>query len=123
MPLHWTIDPKQRLVTVVAEGEVKRAEVEAYLNAVDQAGANGYRKLFDGTRGDTSMGPEDVLALGVRMRATHATGPMGPLAMVVPGDVAEPFGRMLGMLASAERPMRVFREVGPARKWIGNLPR
>lgn len=123
MPLHWTIDPKQRLVTVVAEGEVKRAEVEAYLNAVDQAGANGYRKLFDGTRGDTSMGPEDVLALGVRMRAAHATGPMGPLAMVVPGDVAEPFGRMLGMLASAERPMRVFREVGPARKWIGNLPR
>ncbi|MDP1752936.1 MAG: hypothetical protein Q8L22_26080 [Reyranella sp.] len=123
MPLHWTIDPEQRLVTVVAEGEVKRAEVEAYLNAVDQAGANGYRKLFDGTRGDTSMGPEDVLALGVRMRAAHATGPMGPLAMVVPGGVAEPFGRMLGMLASAERPMRVFREVGPARKWIGNLPR
>lgn len=122
MPLHWTIDPEQRLVTVVAEGAVARAEVEAYLDAVEQAGANGYRKLVDGARGDPSMAPEDVLALGVRMRATHATGPMGPLAMVVPRDVAEPVGRVLGMLASAERPMRVFRTIGPARKWIGSLP-
>ena len=122
MPLTWTIDPDQRLVTAVAEGEVTRACFEAYLDAIDQADALGYRKLFDGTRGAISMEREDVLALGVRMRTSHATGPMGALAVVVPGEVEEQFGRVLGMLASAERPMRVFHAVGPARKWIGSLP-
>ena len=123
MPLTWTIDPDQRLVTAVAEGEVTRANFDAYLDAMEQADTHGYRKLFDGTRGTIGMGPEDVLALGVRMRASHTTGQMGALAVVVPGEVEEPFGRVLGMLASAERPMRVFRAIGPARKWIERVAR
>ena len=83
MPLTWTIDPDQRLVTAVAEGEVTRACFEAYLDAIDQADALGYRKLFDGTRGAISMEREDVLALGVRMRTSHATGPMGARGSLV----------------------------------------
>ncbi|MDP1752935.1 MAG: hypothetical protein Q8L22_26075 [Reyranella sp.] len=122
MPLHWTIDPERRLMTAVAEGEVTRAEFEAYLDAMGEAGANGYRKLFDGSRGDTRMPAEEILALGVRMRTAHETGPMGPLAVVVPEALAEPLGRVLGMLAAARRPMRVFGEARAARKWISSLP-
>jgi hypothetical protein len=39
MPLHWTIDSKAKLLTVVAEGDVTRAEFESYLDVIDQADA------------------------------------------------------------------------------------
>lgn len=121
MSLHWTIDPERKLMTAVAEGEVTRDEFEAYLDAMEQAGASGYRKLFDGGRGATRMPADEILALGVRMRTSHDAGPVGPLAVVVPESLAEPLGRVLGMLAAAHRPMRVFTEASAARKWIGSL--
>jgi hypothetical protein len=31
MPLHWTMESKIQLVTVVAEGDVTRSDVEAYI--------------------------------------------------------------------------------------------
>lgn len=122
MPLHWIIDPDKKLVTAVAEGDVTRVEFDAFLDDMNRAGADAYRKLFDGGRGGTHMGAEDMLALGARMRASHADGPIGPLAVVVPEEHIETIDRVLGMLAAAERPMRVFRQVGAARKWISDQP-
>ncbi len=89
----------------------------------DAAEAMAYRKLFDATRGGTSMNAGDMLALGVRMRAFHALGPMGPLAVVMPPDKGELASRILGMLAAADRPMRVFGELAPARRWIMAQPK
>ncbi len=121
MPLTWTIDPEQRLITVTAKGDVSRAEFEALLDAMRAAGAHAYRKLFDGELGRTNMAPHDALALGVRMRAEHASGPMGPLAVVLPEEYAELAGQALGMLAAADRPMRVFAAIAPARRWLTSL--
>ena len=121
MPLTWTIDPVERLVAAVADGDVTRDEVEAYLTAVGEADAYAYRKLFDGEFGETSLGPADVLALGVRMRADHRAGPMGPLAVVLPERYANLLGHLLGMLASAKRPMRVFASAAPARRWLESV--
>ena len=123
MPLHWTIDSKERLVVAVAEGEVTRDEVQAYLDAVTGAKALAYRKLFDASRGETTMGPEEMMALGVMFRSFHARGEVGPLAIVVPDGKVELVSRVLGILAAAERPMRVFRESEPAQRWIENLPK
>lgn len=123
MPLHWTIDSRERLVMAVADGEVARAEVQAYLDALVGANALTYRKLFDASRGDTTMGPEEMMALGVMFRSFHARGEVGPLAIVVPDGKVELISRVLGILAAADRPMRVFREVEPAKRWIESLPR
>ncbi len=118
MPLHWTIDAENRLVTAVADGDVARAEVNAFLDEMVGAGALNYRKLFDGSRGDTTMGPDEMLELGVRIRAFHALNPVGPLAVVIPPDKIELVARVLGMLAAADRPMRVFEQPEPAQRWI-----
>jgi hypothetical protein len=124
MPLHWTIDSRERLVTAVAEGDVTRVEVENYLQVLEGANAMSYRKLFDGSAGDTTMGPEDLLAIGVRIRDGHNKGgPFGPLALVLPADKTELVSRVLGILAAADRPMRVFDSVEPARRWIDGLPK
>jgi hypothetical protein len=121
MSLHWKIDPETRSITVVADGDVSRLDIETLLDEMASRGAMTYRKLFDGSRGDTKMGPDELLMLGVRFRAFHAQGPMGPLAVVVPDDKAELVARVLGMLAAADRPMRVFRTPAPARRWLESL--
>ncbi len=118
MPIYWTIDSKERLMTVIAEGDVTRPEFESYLDVIDNANLHAYRKLFDGGSADTRMGAEDIMAMGVRMRSAHQSHAVGPLAVVVPEDKIAMMSRVLGMLAAANRPMRVFHEVGAARDWI-----
>ena len=52
----------------------------------------------------------------------------GPLAVVLSEDQCTQMSRVLGILAAAKRPMRVFSDVDKARKWLdspairGNLP-
>ncbi|MGQ0583088.1 MAG: hypothetical protein ACT4O6_14215 [Reyranella sp.] len=121
MPLHWFIDPEHALISVTAEGDVIRSEVTELLDAMDSQGAMAYRKLFDGTHGSTTMGPEDLRALGVRMREYHALGPMGPLALILPPDKADIVLPVLGLLAAADRPMRIFTGRQKARRWLSSL--
>jgi hypothetical protein len=121
MPVHWKIDPDWRLMTVQAEGLVTREEFEAMLDAMVEAGAIGYAKLFDGRGADTKMSVADLMGIGVRIKALHASRaphPVGPLAIVLDGDKFGLVARVLGILATAKRPMRVFDEIVPAQEWI-----
>ena len=121
MSLRWTINSRERLFTAVAEGNVSRSDIELCLDAMAGSGAMAYRKLFDGTRGDTSMTADELLEVGVRMRAFHAQGPMGPLAVIVPIEKGEMVARILGILAAADRPMRIFSTVRPAQRWLESV--
>lgn len=124
MPLHWTIDSRDHLVVATADGDVTREEIEHYLHILDGANAMGYRKLFDASNGDTSMSAEDLLAIGVQIRDRHSKGDsLGPLAIVMPPDKTELVSRVLGILAAADRPMRVFDSIEPARRWIDSFPK
>jgi hypothetical protein len=117
MPLYWTIDSRQKLVTVTCAGDVTRADLVDYLNAVEGAGALTYCKIFDGTAFQTSMTSIEMLEIGALFRSYHAQ-PVGPLAIVLSPDKADLFARVLGILAAADRPMRVFTRLAPARRWI-----
>ncbi|MDI1286398.1 MAG: hypothetical protein PSV46_18580 [Reyranella sp.] len=121
MPLDWTIDSDARFVSVVAKGDVNRQEAERLLDEMASRGAMIYRKLFDAWDGDTAMGPEDLLTLGACMRAHHAQGPMGPLALVLPDKKAEIVMPLFGILAAADRPMRIFATRSKARRWLESL--
>jgi hypothetical protein len=122
MSFHWQIESKPRRVTITAEGDFTRADVESYLKAVDAGGAVTWSKLFDGRFSRPAMSREDMLALGVLFRSYHVQGPVGPLAVVVADSQVERVDRLLGILATADRPMRVFRDLEPARRWIERLP-
>jgi stage II sporulation SpoAA-like protein len=120
MPLYWTIDSKAELVTVTAEGDVTRADADAYLDAIEGGGAIAYRKLFDGSAGTLGMDQEELMTLGVRIRSYHHL-PVGALAIVMSDDKREAVGRFLGILASADRPMRLFASATTARRWLESL--
>jgi hypothetical protein len=121
MPLHWTIDSSERLLTVVADGDITRSDADAFLEVLE-GGFVAYRKLFDGTKGETSMTGEDFMAIGARIRAGHLKGPVGALAVVLSQDKAKLVSRVLGIMATARRPMRLFEDVEEARRWIVAQP-
>ncbi|MCA0246266.1 MAG: hypothetical protein LCH93_06565 [Proteobacteria bacterium] len=116
--LYWIIDSRKRLVTHTAEGDLTRSDLMAYFDALTGADAWTWRKLFDARRCTPAMSPEDLMAIGVRIRAQHARGVTGPIAIVLPETDSETFTRLLGFIASARRPARVFRTLESARQWI-----
>jgi hypothetical protein len=118
MPLYWTIDSRERLVTATTDGGVRREEMDAYLDAIEGAGAGTYRKLFDGSVGEALMDADAIMGLAVRMRAMQQLGLAGPLAIVMPREKYDTFARMLGILAVPDRPMRFFTDAAAARVWL-----
>lgn len=122
MALHWHIDSREELFVVIADGNVELEEAEQMLDAVVCSGATGYRKLFDGMRGETSMTASDLLTLGVRIRALHAGDtPFGPVAIALPHDKRPPLMRLMGIMAAARRPLRIFNDVESAHGWLSLL--
>jgi hypothetical protein len=129
MALHWFIDSRARLIVVTAEGPVSRTEIDGLLDAVTGAKALGYRKLVDATAGKLAMNAVDLLAIGARVRSLHA-GAVGAAAIVLPGrlpqdgepdDAPTLVARLIGILASAKRPLRLFKSVASARRWLDSL--
>jgi len=119
MPVHWTIDSEARIFEVTCTGVVEADEIHRMLDVLVGSDALGYRKLFDGSQADTRMGALDILSIGVRMRGLHGDGThLGPLAVVIPPDKYPLLSRILGIVASPRRPMRIFSEVDRARKWL-----
>lgn len=121
MAIDWVIDSKKKLIIVNAEGEFTFTEVWAYLAAVAGADALGYRQLFDLSQAFTQITPGEAMELGVRIRMQHSQSVTGPVAVVMPEQQSDPVARLLGIMATADRPMRLFNELEPARQWIDSL--
>jgi len=102
MPIHLTVDHEARLMTAVAEGDISKQEFEEFLDTTVQENTGGYRKLFDGRFASTHMSAEDVFSFGI----------------VMTGKYYDLVARVLGMLATAERPMCIFEELESAQKWL-----
>ena len=118
MPLYWTINSKARLFTGVAEGDVTMGDAIDLLEAMEGAKAMSYRKLFDGRDATPSMSPDELLSLCARIRSYHDQGMMGALALVATAEQTMIFARLLGALASAKRPIKLFETPRQARNWI-----
>jgi hypothetical protein len=122
MPLYWTIDSKERLFTAVGEGEVGLTDATSLLEALAGSGALSYRKLFDGRAVQSAMTADELLAVCAKIRTYHDRGPIGAVAMVGTPEQTVRFARLLGALASADRPMKVFTSVRQARNWLDQQP-
>ena len=81
--LNWRIGRLGSFVSVTAEGDVTRAEFDAFLDEVVAGDAWAYGKLFDGSAGDTSMTPTELLELGWRIKSLYDR-PVGALAVILP---------------------------------------
>ena len=123
MPLYWTIDSKRRLFTGYGEGDVTLADAMSLLEALAGAKALSYSKLFDGRAVQSVMTPDELLTLCAAIRTYHEKGPLGAVAMVGTPEQTLKFARLLGALASADRPMKVFSSLRQARNWLDQQER
>lgn len=123
MPLHWSINSAEQVFEVACNGLIDAPEIHKMLDVLVGSEALGYRKLFDGTRGDTTIGALDILQFGARIRALHQSGAaLGPVAVVLPDDKYPLLSRVLGMLSIPKRPFKVFSDVPKARAWLYSFP-
>ena len=118
MPLYWTIDSRAELVSAVAEGDVTLADAMTFLRTLSGAKVTHYRKLFDGRAGRSTMTAQELLMITAEIRAHHGLGKVGALAIIAHPEQTEPFARVLGALALADRPMRLFDNPTRARNWL-----
>lgn len=118
MPLRWEILHQEKLIHVVAEGEVTLPEMEAHFDALVVANALAYAKLFDATRLKPVYDDSDVMAMGARLSAYTSHFPSGPLAVVGRDEsVVLAFKRFVN-ISPSKRPAELFKTEKKARAWL-----
>jgi hypothetical protein len=118
MPVKWSINHDERLVSAAAEGEASFADLEEYTSGMIAAGGLPYRKLFDATYvAPGSLRLAELWAFSKQVLALAKAGPMGPIAIVVGSELeremAEAFGKV-----DAGRPLAIFSDAAKARQWL-----
>jgi hypothetical protein len=120
--VRWDIDHASRFVYVTAEGDVHVQEVLDCYNQFTLQNAMPYAKLWDATRADLRFSDEDVMTLGAWTSAYAQFDPRGPIAIVaVTDDCRNMMQRYMGV-GQAKRPVKLFRSVANARKWLNAQP-
>ena len=119
MPLKWTIDHGQHMVTLIAEGEVTLEQAEEYLDAVVMADAQPYAKLFDAGTMVLQLSDDELMLLGARMSAYgSAFAAAGPLAFVATTLAVKGFAKRFLNVASVQRPAKICKTVDEAKAWL-----
>lgn len=121
MPLHWTISHPRRMVLAVAKGQVMPHEFGGYITGVEQAKAGGYAKLFDVTGLTGDLGEAVLKSVARAVQDSAAKGRLGPIAIVATSDRAFSQAQTYAHEASVERPLKIFRELHEARRWLDSL--
>ena len=121
MPIYWTIDSRERLVDIRAEGSISLADCLEFLQVLEGAQSLPYRKLLDARLALLEMTREEAMQVVVLARAIHERGPVGPLAIVTTKDRVIQSTQLLGAVAAADRPLRLFTSERQARRWLASL--
>ena len=122
MPVQWTVSHPTRLVMAIAKGDLCLADVEAYFDGMLRDNLQAYRKLFDVSQAKPSLSDDDLLKLGARIRAYIPFGPIGPVAIVATTDESYEGATMFAALATADRPLQIFRDGRLAQQWLQAQP-
>lgn len=121
MTLHWAINSESLLITARGEGPLSFRDVDDFHSAIAGAKVLAYRRYVDLSCSEPSMTSDEIMLLAALTRKLHQRGEMGALAIVVGPAMFEVAKPLFGVLACANRPMRVFSGPTPARRWISNL--
>jgi len=121
MPVEWTVSHAQRMVLAVAKGKIEAADIERYLHAVSKDCAMSYAKIFNLSESTSLPAASSVRALGGIVSRYAQDGPVGPVAIVAPSDESFRRAQIFARAASAKRPLKIFRELHEASRWIKSL--
>lgn len=124
MALEWSIRKRARFVVVSGTGAFDPSFLYAYLAAMRDAGAAGYRKFVDLRRADIRFSIDDFRAIGARLarlddaRAGDAPGPIAILVGLHPPDLLLDMALLLKQHVGLYRRLRIFTQEEEAREWL-----
>lgn len=122
MPVQWTISHPQRLVVAVARDPVTTADIEQYFAGVTAEGGLAYAKIFEITHTPLAISEENLRALGQRVMFYAQHGQVGPVAIVAASDESYAQASVFADASPVRRPIRIFRELHAARRWLDEQP-
>ena len=122
MPVLWAINHPTRLVEASAKGVLHLKDVEDYLQGVAMTSTLSYRKIFDMTQCSPALSKEDMVTLSARLHGYKSMSAMGPAAIVASSDESYQLAHLFETLTSADRPLKVFRELQAAHDWLDSEP-
>ena len=117
MPIHLDFFHPNRIVVAVIRGTVTAEDITGVVQQFLETGALHYRKIIDVSSGNSPIDEKGLETLAALARANPHAGSRGPLAFVVDparGEVVEKFVK----LTEGERPVKIFRSIHDARKWL-----
>ena len=100
----------------------RRGDFLKALQNVAAANAVGYRKIIDIRFMPLDFKISDLRAFGQAVIAwSQGTDKLGPTALIAGSEVAQEFARLFSEHARADRPLRIFADVAPARAWLDEV--
>ena len=121
MSLKWAISPGQKIVAVLVTDPTTPDDVTAFVRALRDAKAMGYRKVFDITLSARTWTGGDLQSLAWAFEKAAGQGPHGAVAVVARSQMAQELAAEYASLSKATRPFAVFAESDGARRWLDGL--
>ena len=118
MPIVWGVNHAARLVSGKATGELRRTDIDDYLDGLVAAATLSYRKVLDMTESRLALSSEDMAAIGARIRGHEAMGPMGSVAVIAGTDDIYDQIRQFESVVDAQRALKIFRNAEMAYAWL-----
>ncbi len=117
MPLRMDISPLNRLVIIVARGQITADEIAANTKALIDANVPGYAKIIDVSQAKSELTREQVDKVASLLRGPPGDASRGPVAFVINPE-REGFANVFADLTKGERPIQLFRSIHDARAWL-----
>ena len=117
MALRFQIDHLAHVVLGVAEGPLTLKDLIHFSLGMDKNNTASYAKLVDVVGGTALLSEADMAAFRDRIQSLPKDRAHGPLALVT-SEEHGPLARLFAETTSAERPVKVFKSIHDARKWL-----
>jgi hypothetical protein len=117
MPLHLDISPLDRLVVIVARGQITAEEIGEVKRQIFEANVQAYAKVIDVSQGRSDLTREQIQKVADIMHGPADGTVRGPVAFVI-DPLRIGFPNMFADLTKGERPIQLFRSLHEARAWL-----
>jgi hypothetical protein len=117
MTIRMDIFPMDRLVLIVARGHVTAEEIADNTKKLVVANVTGYAKIIDVTGSNSDLTREQVERVAALLRGDPTDTKRGAVAFVV-DPFRRGFAEAFAEVTKGERPIRLFRSLHVARKWL-----
>jgi hypothetical protein len=118
MSLAWYISHPNRLIWVVAKGDIRSHDFARLFESIDAAKASPYRKVFDVTGLTTEFTPDMIGTFASWVRQREAERKVGPIAIVAGSPHTHDQATHFAKQARGLRLIQVFQQRQEARLWL-----